>query len=162
MVVDELARRTSCSLSRHKRAIALAAEARLGDNKVILVQPMSYMNDSGGPTKALANFYKVTPEHIIALHDELDIDSGAIRVKLGGGDNGHNGLKSMRSALGTGDFYRVRLGIGRPAGRQDPADFVLKKFSLAEPVDHLVMRGADAVESLVSAGLATTQNEFNS
>ena len=126
------------------------------------MQPMSYMNDSGGPTKALANFYKVPPTHIIALHDELDIDSGAIRVKLGGGDNGHNGLKSMRSAFGTGDFYRVRLGIGRPAGRQDPADYVLKTFSSAEPVDHLVTRGADAVEALVTQGLAATQNEFNS
>jgi PTH1 family peptidyl-tRNA hydrolase len=83
------------------------------------------MNESGGPVKALATFYKVPPEHIIAIHDELDIEFGTLRSKLGGGDNGHNGLKSMRSSLGTGDFYRVRAGIGRPPGRQSPADFVL-------------------------------------
>ena len=86
----------------------------------------------------------------------------AIRVKLGGGDNGHNGLKSMRASFGTGDFYRVRLGIGRPPGRQDPADFVLKKFSAAEHADLLAQRGADAVEALVTTGLAATQNVFNS
>ena len=107
------------------------------------------MNESGGPVKALATFYKVPPERIIAIHDELDIAFNTLRVKLGGGDNGHNGLRSMRSSLGTGDFYRVRAGIGRPPGRQDVADFVLSNYSTAEKKDlpFQVMDAADAVES---------------
>jgi PTH1 family peptidyl-tRNA hydrolase len=120
------------------------------------------MNESGAPVKALANFYKVPLERIVVLHDELDIESGAIRVKWGGGDNGHNGLKSLRTALGSGDWFRVRLGIGRPPGQQDPADFVLHPFSKAEHPDLLAQRGADAVESLLARGLVATQNEFNS
>ena len=98
----------------------------------MLARARCYMNESGGPVKALATFYKVPPDHIIAIHDELDIDFGTLRTKLGGGDNGHNGLKSMRSSLGTGDFYRVRAGIGRPPGRQAPADFVLSGYSSTE------------------------------
>ncbi len=163
-VVDELARRGNSKLGRHKRALADVAEVRIGDNKLVLVKPLSYMNDSGGPTRALAAFYKIDPDHIIVLHDELDIPLATIRVKLGGGDNGHNGLKSIRGSFGTGEWYRVRLGIGRPEGRQDPADFVLKPFASAQAtdVDFLVSNGADAVESLISQGLVATQNAYNS
>ncbi len=121
------------------------------------------MNESGGPIKALATFYKVPPERIVAIHDELDIPFGTLRTKLGGGDNGHNGLRSMRSSLATGDFYRVRLGVGRPPGRQDPADFLLSSYSAAErkELPFQVDRAADAVESLVEHGLETTQQRFN-
>jgi PTH1 family peptidyl-tRNA hydrolase len=122
------------------------------------------MNESGGPVKALASFYKVAPDHIIAIHDELDIAFGTLRVKLGGGDNGHNGLRSMRSSLGTGDFYRVRAGIGRPSGRQDVADFVLSNYSSTERKELPFQIGdaADAVESLITDGLEKTQSRFNS
>jgi PTH1 family peptidyl-tRNA hydrolase len=122
------------------------------------------MNETGGPIKALANFYSVEPENIIALHDELDIGFAAIRTKLGGGDNGHNGLKSMTSAFDTPDYYRVRLGIGRPMGQQDPADFVLKQFSKEEKkeLDVFIERGADVVEFLIEHGLELTQGKFNS
>jgi PTH1 family peptidyl-tRNA hydrolase len=122
------------------------------------------MNESGGPVKALATFYKVQPDRIIAIHDELDIDFGTLRSKLGGGDNGHNGLKSMRSSLGTGDFYRVRAGIGRPPGRQAPADFVLSGYSAAErkELPFQIDTAADAVESLITEGLERTQQRYNS
>jgi PTH1 family peptidyl-tRNA hydrolase len=112
----------------------------------------------------LAKFYGIAPDHVVAIHDELDIPFDTLRVKLGGGDNGHNGLRSLRASLGTGEFYRVRVGIGRPPGRQDPADFVLSNYSAAErkvlPVQ--VDRAADAVECLVDRGLAETQQRFNS
>ena len=122
------------------------------------------MNESGGAVKQLAQFYKVPPERIVAVHDELDLPFDTMRVKLGGGDNGHNGLRSMRGALGTGDFYRVRVGIGRPPGRQDPADFVLSDYSASErkAVPLQVITAADAVESLVTDGLERTQSRFNS
>ncbi|MGZ4466744.1 MAG: aminoacyl-tRNA hydrolase, partial [Nocardioides sp.] len=132
--------------------------------RVVLARPRCYMNESGGPVKALATFYKVPPERIVAIHDELDIAFGTLRVKLGGGDNGHNGLRSMRSSLGTGDFYRVRAGIGRPPGRQDVADFVLSDYSRVEQKElpFQVDRAADAVESLLTDGLEQTQQRFNS
>ena len=122
------------------------------------------MNESGGPVKALATFYKIAPDHVIAIHDELDIAFGTLRIKFGGGDNGHNGLQSMRSSLGTGDFYRVRAGIGRPSGRQDVADFVLSNYSAVErkELPFQVSDAADAVEMLVAHGLAQTQQRFNS
>ena len=118
----------------------------------------------GRPVKALATFYKVEPAQVVAIHDELDIPFGTLRVKLGGGDNGHNGLRSMRSSFGTGDFHRVRVGIGRPTGRQDVSDFVLSDFSATERKDLAfeVARAADAVESLVLEGLEKTQQTFNS
>jgi PTH1 family peptidyl-tRNA hydrolase len=131
---------------------------------VIVAKSHSFMNETGGPIKALANFYSVEPPKIIALHDELDIPFAAIRTKLAGGDNGHNGLKSMTSAFGTAEYYRVRLGIGRPMGEQDPADFVLKAFSKVEQKDlgEFIVRGADVVESLISDGLERTQTRYNS
>lgn len=169
MVIDELAARTGAKMGRHKRAVAAAAETRVGTpgmagaTRAVLAEPLSFMNDSGGPVKALMVFYGVGPDRLVVVHDELDIAFGTLRLKLGGGDNGHNGLKSIRRSIGTGDFYRVRVGIGRPPGRQDAADFVLRDFSGAErkEVALLVDRGADAVETLMLDGLERAQNVFN-
>ena len=164
VVIDELAQRFSRSLKRHKRALADVAELKIGEHKVVIAKPLSYMNESGGPVKALATFYKVPLEQIVILHDELDIALGTIRVKLGGGDNGHNGLKSIRSAFNSGEWHRVRLGIGRPPGNQDPSDFVLKPFSASEATDVAVLRenGAEATQKLITDGLLATQSTFNS
>jgi peptidyl-tRNA hydrolase, PTH1 family len=167
MVIDELAKRHSVKLSSHKSRTEIAAY-KLGvgadAHSIILGKSKSYMNETGGPVKALANFYSVEPNKIIALHDELDIPFAAIRTKIAGGDNGHNGLKSMTSAFGTAEYYRIRLGIGRPMGEQDPADFVLKAFSKVEQKDlgEFISRSADAVESLINNGLELTQQNFNS
>lgn len=134
-----------------------------GSRRVVLVKPMSYMNLSGGPLNALRDFYKVPVGNIVAVHDELDIDYGTLRLKLGGGDNGHNGLKSMTKVMGP-DYHRVRFGIGRPPGRMQVADFVLKDFSAAErkELDYFVDRAADAVECLVIEGLERAQSTYNS
>ncbi len=131
---------------------------------VVLAKPMSFMNLSGGPVAAVRNFYKVPTERIIVIHDELDLPFGAVRLKLGGGDNGHNGLRSVSSSLGTKDYLRIRIGIGRPAGRMDPADFVLRDFSAAErkELPEILARSADAAEALIARGLAAAQNEFHS
>jgi len=170
LVVDELAERMGSSLRAHKSGRADVVEGRLGGipgapgPRVVLARPRGYMNETGGPTKALATFYKVPPERVVAIHDELDLPFGRMRVKLGGGDNGHNGLRSLRSSLGTGDFHRVRVGIGRPPGRQDVADFVLSNYSAAErkEIPFQVVDAADAVECLVTEGLEKTQQCFNS
>lgn len=169
LVTDELARRMGASFRAHKTGRADVVEGRLGTPgqpgpRVVLARPRSYMNEVGGPVKALATFYKVPPERVVAIHDELDIPFDTMRVKLGGGDNGHNGLKSMRSSLGTGDFHRVRVGIGRPPGRQEVADFVLSNYSSTERkvVPFTVDTAADAVECLVTEGLERTQQKFNS
>jgi PTH1 family peptidyl-tRNA hydrolase len=167
MVIDQLVKRHSVKLASHKSRTHIAAY-KLGvgidAHQIILAKSQSYMNETGGPIKALANFYSVEPEKIIVLHDELDIGFAAIRTKLGGGDNGHNGLKSMTSAFNISDYYRVRLGIGRPMGQQDPADFVLKQFSKEEKkdLDEFIERGADVVEFLIEKGLELTQGKFNS
>ena len=168
LVDDVLAERMGSPFRAHKSGRADVVEGRLGPvgadtPRVVLARARSYMNESGGAVSTLAKFYKVPPERIIAVHDELDIPYGALRIKLGGGDNGHNGLRSMRSSLGTGDFYRVRVGIGRPPGRQDPADFVLSNYSATErkELDINVVEAADAVESLVADGLEKTQQRFN-
>lgn len=169
LVVDELARRMGGSLRAHKSGRAEVLEGRLAPPgtpapKVVLGRARGYMNESGGAVSTLAKFYGVEPDHLVAIHDELDIAFDTLRVKLGGGDNGHNGLRSLRASLGTGDFYRVRVGIGRPPGRQDPADFVLSNYSSAERkvLPFQVDRAADAVECLVDRGLAETQQRFNS
>ena len=169
LVADELARRLGATFKSHKTGRAEVAEGRLGapgqpGPRVVLARPRSYMNEVGGPVKALATFYKVPPERIVAIHDELDIAFGTLRTKLGGGDNGHNGLRSMRSSLGTGDFFRVRAGIGRPPGRQNPADFVLSGYTAAErkELPFQVDTAADAVESLITSGLELTQQRYNS
>ena len=129
---------------------------------IVLAKPHSYMNDSGGPIKALCNFYKIGIENLIVIHDELDIPFNAIRIKQGGGDNGHNGLKSTSSAL-TNNYYRIRMGVGRPPGQQDPADFVLKNFASAEKneIPSFVSRGADAIEYLINHGLQAAQGQYN-
>ena len=169
LVVEELARRMGGSWRSHKTGRADVVEGRLGapgsqGPRVVLARARCYMNESGGPVKALAGFYKVPPRRVVAIHDELDIDFGTLRIKLGGGDNGHNGLKSMRSSLGTGEFHRVRAGIGRPPGRQSPADFVLSSYSTAErkELPFQVDSAADAVESLITDGLESTQQRYNS
>jgi PTH1 family peptidyl-tRNA hydrolase len=169
LVTDELARRMRSPFRAHKSGRADVVEGRLTPPgqpgpRVVLARPRCYMNESGGPVKALASFYKVPTERIVAIHDELDLPFGTLRVKLGGGDNGHNGLRSLRSSLGTGEFYRVRAGVGRPPGRQDPADFVLSNYSAAErkELGFQVDRAADAVESLLAVGLDRTQGQYNS
>jgi len=167
MVIDHLAKRHNVKLSSHKSRNEIAA-FKLGVgadmHSIILAKSKSYMNESGGPIKALASFYSVEPEKIIVLHDELDIGYAAIRTKVAGGDNGHNGLKSLTSSFGTAEYFRVRLGIGRPMGQQDPADFVLKQFSKEEKktLDEFIDRGADCVEFLIEKGLDLTQSKFNS
>jgi peptidyl-tRNA hydrolase, PTH1 family len=139
------------------------AEGRLAQVPVTLAWPRSYMNLSGRPAAALAAFYKIPPERLVVIHDELDIPFGAVRLKLGGGDNGHNGLRSITQALGTRDYYRVRFGIGRPPGRMDPADYVLRDFTAAERKDlpFFVDRAADATETLIREGLAAAQNTYH-
>ena len=167
MVIDQLAKRHNVKLSSHKSRSDIAAY-KLGvgvdAHSIILAKSKSYMNESGGPIKALATFYSVEPTNIIVLHDELDIPYAAIRAKVAGGDNGHNGLKSLTSSFGTADYFRVRLGIGRPMGQQDPGDFVLKQFSKEEKKDleEFIDRGADCVEFLIEKGLDLTQSKFNS
>jgi len=169
LVADELARRQGAAFRAHKAGRAEVVEGRLGipgltGQRLVVVRPRCYMNEIGGPTKALLSFYKLPPERLVAVHDELDLPFDTMRVKFGGGDNGHNGLRSIRSSLGSGDFYRVRVGVGRPPGRQDPADFVLSNYSAAErkELPFQVDRAADAVESLLTDGLADTQQRFNS
>ncbi len=168
MVADLLAERIGGRFKRAGKAQAQVVEGRIGppgpgSRRVILAKPMSFMNVSGGPVIALRDFYKVPVANIVAVHDELDIDYGTLRLKLGGGDNGHNGLKSMTKAMGP-DYHRVRFGIGRPPGRTQVADFVLKDFSAAErkELDYFVDRAADAVECLVIEGLERAQGTYNS
>ncbi|GAA3018417.1 aminoacyl-tRNA hydrolase [Streptosporangium longisporum] len=162
MVLDELAARAGGRFKAH-RSRAEVLEGRLAGAPAVLAKPLSFMNLSGGPTKALADFYKVEPARVIVVHDELDVPYGALRAKLGGGDNGHNGLKSITKSLATKDYLRVRFGIGRPPGRMDAASYVLRDFATAERKDlgFLVDRAADMVESLIKAGLEPTQNVFH-
>ncbi|MEP6695501.1 MAG: aminoacyl-tRNA hydrolase [Pseudonocardiales bacterium] len=162
MVADLLAARMDRRFKAHKGR-ADVIEGRLAGTRVVLAKPKAYMNLSGGPVAALRDFFKVPTGHIIVVHDELDLPYGALRLKLGGGDNGHNGLRSVRAALGTGEFCRVRFGISRPPGRQDPAAYVLHDFSAAERKELTlhVDRAADAVEALISGGIASAQNRFN-
>ncbi|MEU5363434.1 aminoacyl-tRNA hydrolase [Streptomyces sp. NPDC005925] len=168
MVADLLAERAGGRFKRAGKAQAQVVEGRIGvpgpgGRRVIVAKPMSFMNLSGGPVGALRDFYKVPPARVVAVHDELDIDYGSLRLKLGGGDNGHNGLKSMTKVMGP-DYHRVRFGIGRPPGRMPVADFVLRDFSSAErkELDYFVDRAADAVESLVLDGLERAQGTYNS
>jgi len=163
LVVELLAERMGGRFKAHKKSRAEVVEGRLGATRVVLAKPRSYMNESGGPVAGLRDFFKVDLDRLVAVHDELDLPYGGLRLKLGGGDNGHNGLKSMRRSLGSGEFHRVRFGIGRPPGRMDPAAFVLRDFGTAErkDLDFQVDRAADAVEALVTQGLERAQNTFN-
>lgn len=164
MVVDELAGRFGAGLTAHKAGAAVGtAHLVPGGPKLILAKPTSYMNVSGRPVGALARFYSIRPEHVIVVHDELDIPFDTLRLKTGGGEGGHNGLKSISQVLGTKDYPRVRVGIGRPPGRQPAADYVLRPFSASErellPL-HLD-RAADAVVELVESGLEKAQQGFH-
>ncbi|GGJ92566.1 peptidyl-tRNA hydrolase [Pilimelia anulata] len=167
LVVDLLARRLRVRPGRHKRAVAEVAEGRLGVGtdapRLVLVKPLTYMNLSGGPASALLRFYGGTPDRVIAVHDELDLPYGQVRAKSGGGEGGHNGLRSLSRSLATRDYLRVRCGIGRPPGRQDAADYVLSNFSSVErkEIDFLIDRAGDVVESLMTKGLEPTQNMFH-
>jgi PTH1 family peptidyl-tRNA hydrolase len=165
MVLDLLAERVGGRFSKHK-ARADVVEGRLGPPpapRVVLAVPRSYMNESGGPVAGLCNFYKIPVEQLVVVHDELDLPYGSLRLKRGGGDNGHNGLRSITRSLGSREYLRVRFGIGRPPGRMDPADFVLRDFSAVErkDLDVHVDRAADAVEALVRDGLESAQNRYN-
>ena len=163
MVAAELASRSGKKLSSHKSRANLAEYKLSTGDSVSVATLRCYMNESGGPTKSLIDFYKAKSDHIIVIHDELDIPFEAIRIKQGGGDNGHNGLKSITKVLGP-DYFRLRMGIGRPIGNQDPADFVLKPFNSTERknLELFVTRGADAIEALISEGLERAQANFNS
>ena len=162
LVVDELAGRVGGRFKAHKGG-AEVLECRLAGRRVVLAKPRSFMNLSGGPVVATARFYKVEPANLIVVHDELDLPFATVRLKLGGGENGHNGLRSISQSLGTRDYLRVRFGIGRPPGRMDPADFVLRDFSSTERKELAlhVDTCADAVEALVGKGLEAAQNLFH-
>jgi peptidyl-tRNA hydrolase, PTH1 family len=161
-VADLLAERAGARFKRD-RSRAQLATGRLTGVPVILAKPMTFMNASGRPVAALRTFYKLPGDRIVVVHDELDLPFDDIRLKLGGGDNGHNGLRSVTAALGSRDYYRIRVGIGRPPGRMDPADFVLRDFSTAErPVlPDILNRSADAAEVLLERGLAAAQNAIH-
>ncbi|MGZ5407486.1 MAG: aminoacyl-tRNA hydrolase [Aeromicrobium sp.] len=163
MVNDVLAGRVGGKFRAHKSGRADIVEGHLAGEKVLLCRPRSYMNESGGPVSTIANFFKVDPDHIISVYDEIDLPFNSMRVKYGGGDNGHNGVKSLRASLGTGDFYKVRVGVGRPPGRQAAADYVLKPFTPTERRDLgvIVEEAADSIESLMTVGLEATQGAFN-
>jgi PTH1 family peptidyl-tRNA hydrolase len=166
-VADLIARRAGVAIGRHRRAVAEVGEGRLGIGaevpRLVVVKPMAYMNLCGGPVATLARFYKVDPAQIVVIHDELDLPYGTLRAKFGGGEGGHNGLRSISQSLSTKDYPRLRFGIGRPPGRQDPADYVLSDFSSAEQKDleYLIDRSADMVESMILRGVHWTQNAYH-
>lgn len=174
LVADVLAARLGASFGRHRRVLADVAEGRLrfgtpgtpefgAGLRLVIVKPLTYMNLSGGPAAGLARFYKVPADRLVAVHDDLDLPYGQVRAKLGGGEGGHNGLRSLSKSLGTRDYLRVRVGIGRPPGRQDPADFVLTDFSATErkELEFVVDRAADLTEAVVTRGLDWAQNSFH-
>lgn len=162
LVADELAARVGGKFKAHKSG-ADVLEGRLAGTRVVLAKPRSYMNLSGGAVVGTAKFYKAPQENLIVIHDELDLPFGTVRLKLGGGENGHNGLRSITKSLGSKEYHRVRFGIGRPPGRMDPADYVLRDFAAAERKELAfeIDRCADAVEALVSQGLEAAQNAFH-
>jgi PTH1 family peptidyl-tRNA hydrolase len=162
VVVDELASRMGARFKAHKSRCDIA-EGRLGDHPVVLAKPHSYMNESGGPVAQVSRFFKIEVGRLIVVHDELDLPYEALRLKRGGGEGGHNGLKSISAALGSKEYARVRFGIGRPPGRQDPAEYVLREFSSAErkTIEFLIDRAADAVEAIVADGLEAAQNTYH-
>jgi len=160
MVMDELASRRQAAFKQHK-ANARVAETwlRPGAAKLVLAKPNSFMNVSGGPVAGLARFYGTAPDHVIVVHDELDIPFDTLKLKTGGGHGGHNGVRDVAKALSTPDFHRVRVGIGRPPGRQDPADWVLDPFSASDrqTLPILISDAADAVERIVEHGITAAQ-----
>ena len=164
MVLDELASRLGGTFKVHKtRAQVLESRLRPGGPRVVLAKPMTYMNTSGGPVAGLAKFYDIPAERVIAVHDEIDIPFAALKLKIGGGEGGHNGLRDMSRALSTKDYHRLRVGVGRPPGRMDAASYVLKPFSSTEgkELPFLLDDAADAVEQLVENGLLEAQQKFH-
>jgi PTH1 family peptidyl-tRNA hydrolase len=165
MVLDELAARAGIRLSACKgaRSRALSGEGRLAGRRVVLARPLTYMNESGGPVRGLLDYHHLPVEDLVVVHDELDLPFTTVRLKRGGGEGGHNGLRSISRSTGTKEYLRVRVGIGRPPGRQDPADFVLKDFSAVErkELDLLIGEAADAAEALLVRGLEAAQNEVH-
>ena len=163
MVADVLAARIGATFKVHKRSGAEVATGRLGGRAVVLAKPRCYMNESGRQVGPLAKFYSIAPADVVVIHDELDIDFGKVRLKTGGGEGGHNGLRSLANAFGTKDFQRVRIGIGRPPGRKDPAAFVLEPFSSTErnEIPTICELAADATELLIQAGLEPAQNQVH-
>ncbi|MGV1005713.1 MAG: aminoacyl-tRNA hydrolase [Candidatus Nanopelagicales bacterium] len=167
MALASWAQQHEAGFSLNRRARAEVATGRVGPPgggiRVLGARLRCYMNESGWPVLSLLNYYDLPAERLIVIHDELDLPFGGLRLKFGGGDNGHNGLKSIRQSTGTGEFYRVRMGIGRPPGRQDPIDYVLRPFGTAErePLAALCAEAADAVDTLVSLGLERAQGSFN-
>lgn len=161
-VVELLAHRIGGRFKAHRSRCEIV-EGRIGTVPVVLARPLSFMNESGGPVNAAARFFKVPVERMVVVHDDLDLPFGAVRLKRGGGEGGHNGLRSVSSGLGSREYARVRFGIGRPPGRQDPADFVLREFTTAERKElaYLIDRAADATEALVTTGLEAAQNEYH-
>ncbi|MEF2977826.1 aminoacyl-tRNA hydrolase [Subtercola sp. YIM 133946] len=166
MVLDELAGRLSASFSSAPRVNARVATGRStpGGPRFVLAKPNSFMNNSGGPTAALLSYYDALPSHLIVVHDELDIPFDTLRLKFGGGPGGHNGIRDIAAAAGTGDFTRVRVGIGRPPGRQSAADFVLRDFTSTERqvLPNILTDAADAVEKIATDGLTAAQQQFHS
>ncbi len=180
MVAAELAKRhetggkpgkkSAVATMRPHKARALVSEVRLGTGpegvpgpRAVIAVPTTYMNESGGPVSSLLRFFSVDPDHLIVIHDELDIPAGTVRLKRGGGEGGHNGLRSVSTSLGSKDYLRVRVGIGRPPGRMDPAAFVLRNFSSTERAElpFTLDTAADAVESVVEVGLLEAQQRFH-
>jgi len=164
MVLAELADRASASFRSHKTNSTVAGgRTGLEGPRLVLAKPNSFMNLSGGPVASLLNFYKIEPAHLIVVHDELDIPFDKLKIKFGGGHGGHNGIRDIISAIGTGDFTRVRVGIGRPPGRQSAADFVLRDFGSTEraALPNLLTDAADAVESIARDGLTAAQLRFH-
>jgi PTH1 family peptidyl-tRNA hydrolase len=161
MVVEELARRHGASWK--SKFSGQLADVRIDDHKVGLLKPETYMNDSGRSVKAAAQFYKLEPDAILVVHDESDLEPGRLQARRGGGLAGHNGLRSVAQHLGTSDFLRLRIGVGRPGrgDRRDLADFVLSDFEAHEDAEAIVRRAAEAVETLDAEGLESTQRRFN-
>jgi PTH1 family peptidyl-tRNA hydrolase len=162
MVLDELARRVGGRFTSHKAGADLL-EARLAGRRAIMARPRSFMNISGPAVAGTARYFKIPATDVVVIHDDLDLDYGVLKLKRGGGEGGHNGLRSISACLGSKDYLRVRFGIGRPPGRMDPADFVLRDFSPVQrrELDLLVDRCADAVEQLIVQGLTATQNQLH-
>ncbi len=163
MVADLLAARIGAPFKLHKKSGADVVTGRLGGRPVVLAKPRCFMNESGKQVGPLAKFYSVPAADVIVIHDELDIDFGKIRLKIGGGEGGHNGLRSVGNALGTKEFQRVRIGIGRPPGRKDPAAFVLEQFNSNErnEVPTICELAADATEALIELGVEPAQNRVH-
>lgn len=163
LVADSLAQRVGGRFTAHKKSGADLLQARLDGRQILIAKPRSYMNLSGRSVAALARFFSVPPTEVVVIHDELDIPFGEIRLKRGGGEGGHNGLRSVSGALTSKDYLRTRIGIGRPPGRQDPADYVLKPFSSVErkELPTVVEQAADAVELLLRVGLEAAQNQLH-